>query len=92
MEQKMVYKKESVKPYRVHVPASAEEYLQAVRQAEHYLSAHVKRTPEGIYWASVETGKNDNAFAKLSVVNLYGGSAGILYFYHKLYRSTKEET
>lgn len=91
MEQKMVYKKESVKPYRVHVPASAEEYLQAVRQAEHYLSAHVKRTPEGIYWASGGTEKNDNAFAKLSVVNLYGGSAGILYFYHKLYRATKEE-
>ena len=63
MEQKMIYKKESVKPYRVHVPASAEEYLQAVRQAEYYLSAHVKRTPEGIYWASGETGKNDNAFA-----------------------------
>lgn len=80
-----------LKPYRVHVPADKEEYRQAVLQAEHYLSVHKKITPQGLYWATGEAEKNDNVFAKLSVVNLYGGSAGILYFYHELYQETKEE-
>lgn len=91
MQQKIVYHKEKLQSYRNHVPADTEEYMQAVRQAEQYLSAHRKETSEGIYWSSEESEKNDSVFAKLSVVNLYGGSAGILYFYHKLYQATKEE-
>ena len=89
MQKKIVYHREKPKPYRNHVPTDAEEYMQAVLQAERYLSAHRKETPEGIYWSSGESEKNDSVFAKLSVVNLYGGSAGILYFYHKLYQATK---
>ena len=70
------------KSYLRQTASSPEEYLTAALQAEKYIDRWKVVTPAGIFW---DMGQ-DRLSADL--LGLYNGSAGILYFYKKLYDTT----
>lgn len=69
--------------YIQYHPASSREYLEAVLGAEKTLEQKCIRTPKGIYWKDGLQEQPDISF--------YSGSAGIAYFYIKLYAATGDE-
>ena len=71
------------KKYQQYQPVSDREYLDAVLGAEKMLEQKCIRIEQGIYWKDGLQEKPDISF--------YSGSAGILYFYIKLYIATGEE-
>jgi lantibiotic modifying enzyme len=71
------------KSYLFHKAQSEKEYLDAVLGAEKMLQKQCAKTQDGIYWNDVLQDEPDRAF--------YSGSAGILYFYIKLYKALKRE-
>lgn len=62
---------------------SPQDYLDAALQAERFLARNAHETEEGIYWQLPGGAELDQTF--------YSGTAGILYFYLKLYETTGEE-
>jgi lantibiotic modifying enzyme len=72
------------KEYRFHQAASKQEYLDAVLGAEKMLRKKCVETGDGIYWQDVLQDEPDRAF--------YSGSAGVLYFYIKLYKALNRES
>lgn len=85
-----IQKKQSGKEFHAVCASSPEDYLSTVLQAEKYLATNRVETEEGVYWKTSGTG-GDNRTELMSRMGLYGGSAGILYFYLKLYQATGEE-
>ncbi len=71
------------KKYEQYQPASYKEYLDAVLGAEKTLEQKCVRTKKGIYWKDGLQEEPDISF--------YSGSAGIMYFYVKLYAATKDK-
>ncbi len=69
--------------YLQYHPASNREYLDAVLGAEKTLEQKCIRTEKGIYWKDGLQEQPDISF--------YSGSAGITYFYIKLYATTKDK-
>lgn len=69
--------------YLMHQPVSGKEYMDAVLRAEKTLEQKCIRTEKGIYWKDELQEEPDISF--------YSGSAGIMYFYIKLYAVTKDE-
>lgn len=69
--------------YLQYHPTSNREYLDAVLGAEKTLEQKCIRTEKGIYWKDGLQEKPDISF--------YSGSAGIAYFYIKLYAATEDE-
>lgn len=63
---------------------SPQEYLDAALQAERFLARNAYETEDGIYWQPPGGGELDQTF--------YSGTAGILYFYLKLYETTGEKS
>lgn len=62
---------------------TAEEYLNAALRAEHYIAKFQEEDEDGIYWTQNKKLAPD--------VKFLTGSAGVLYFYIKLAKVTKEE-
>lgn len=69
--------------YILYHPAQSKEYLDAVLGAEKTLEQKCVRTENGIYWKDGLQEQPD--------ISLYSGSAGIAYFYIKLYAATGDE-
>ena len=69
--------------YIQYHPAYSKDYLDAVLGAEKTLEQKCIRTENGIYWKDGLQEQPDISF--------YSGSAGITYFYIKLYAATKDE-
>lgn len=69
--------------YTQYHPTSSREYLDAALGAEKTLEQKCIRTEQGIYWKDGLQIQPDISF--------YSGSAGIAYFYIKLYAATGEE-
>lgn len=69
--------------YMQYHPASNREYLDAVLGAEKALEQKCVHTEKGIYWK--------DGLQKQPDISFYSGSAGIAYFYIKLYAATGDE-
>lgn len=69
-------------PFLYKKAEKPEDYLEAALKAEKYISGAVRETEDGIFWQADED--------KLDLT-LYSGSAGILYFYIKLYETTEND-
>lgn len=78
------------KKYLSYVPKSPQEYLDVALQAERYIAARQVVTPDGIYWSENAVDFTDSSLT--GALGLYNGSAGILYFYLKLYQVTKQQS
>lgn len=81
MEQKHHFK--IGQSFLIEKPKNTETYLQVARDTEKYIATKKIETEDGIYWKNSGTGHTDLTF--------YSGSAGVLYFYIKLYQVAKDE-
>lgn len=81
------YRFENGKPYPSRAATSADDYLRSVLRAERFIAQHQRHSSvgEGIYWLSQVSDES------LADPSFYGGTAGIAYFYLKLYETTGEE-
>ncbi|MEX2785497.1 lanthionine synthetase LanC family protein [Streptococcus sp. H49] len=78
-------------PFPLKQAEKAEDYLNLAIQAAEYIDQFKVETEDGIWW------RNTNNEAQLSISdfsnpNFFSGSAGILYFYDKLYQITHDTT
>ena len=68
-----------------------QEYLDAALGAEKFIAQYAHRTPDGLYWK-----KSGLTWSRIGAQEIdqsfYSGTAGILYFYLKLYEVTKDES
>jgi lantibiotic modifying enzyme len=68
---------------------SPEEYLNAALRAEKFIAGFAHETEDGIYWKKVGTTWSGVGEEEIDQ-SFYSGTSGILYFYLKLYETTKE--
>jgi len=70
---------------------SPQDYLTAVQETISWLEAAEHTTEDGTWWESIPGKETDKNATLTSVGSLYGGSAGIAFFYLRMYQVTKNE-
>ncbi|MDA1073441.1 MAG: hypothetical protein O3A63_01600 [Proteobacteria bacterium] len=58
------------------------DYLQVIKQTEHFIASQALDTPQGLSWRRVPEGQPSHS--------LYHGSAGVIVFYLELYRHVND--
>lgn len=78
------------KPYRTETASGPENYLNISLRAEKFIAKYAHEDKDGIYWK--KRGATWSMIGEQEVdQSFYSGTSGILYYYLKLWETTKEE-
>lgn len=68
-----------------------DQSLEAALQSANWINAYAHSKKEGIWWDIIPNKIHDSSDVLTSTFSLYGGSAGISFFFLHLYQITQDE-